>query len=371
MSLLVSSPPVLQRPIYRGHIPELDAVRGIGIGLVLIDHFWPKSLGLLIFSLGHLGWIAMDSFFVLSGFLITGILVDTRSRPDYFSNYYIRRSLRIFPLYYLVLLAILILTHISQGGHGAENAMLIRQWGSPAWFYFYLGNFRIAHAGAWPAVASYAPLWSLQIEEQFYLLLPLAVRWMRLDHLSRLLWCMVILSPAIRVLFFLHNPNNPFPQFVLLPCHMEGLALGALIAIRFRTGPWAIREGLLAVLTSGLLLIVCVASLISKPILADQMWSSPFDLLAGISLSSFACAGLLLSLIVFRGSRWTPAVAHSVHRVHCADFLRNLLASSADAACFEMVAKIGDPSKDPVRTRQLHCAGRTEHRGGYDLLVLH
>jgi peptidoglycan/LPS O-acetylase OafA/YrhL len=297
--------PVL--PIYRGHIPELDAIRGIGIALVLMDHFWPRTLGVLLFSLGQLGWIAMDSFFVLSGFLITGILVDTRSRPDYFRNYYLRRSLRIFPLYYLVLLTILFLTHISQGGHGAENAALVRQWGSPAWFYFYLGNFRLAYVGAWPMVAPYAPLWSLQIEEQFYLLLPFAVRWMRLDHLSRLLWSMVFLSPALRILFFLHNPNNPFPEFVLLPCHMEGLALGALIAIRFRTGPWPIRKGLLAALTVGLLLAACVGSFIANPIfspiLAGQLWSSPFNLLAGISLSSFGCACLVLSLIVFRGSR--------------------------------------------------------------------
>ncbi len=293
------------RAIYRGHITELDAIRGIGIGLVLIDHFWPRTLGVLIFSLGQLGWIAMDSFFVLSGFLITGILADTRSRSDYFRNYYLRRSLRIFPLYYLVLLAILFLTYFSQGSRGAENAAFIRQWGSPGWFCFYLGNFKIAQAGAWPSLNLYAPLWSLQIEEQFYLLLPLAVRWMRPDHFSRLLWCMVFLSPALRVLYFLHNPHNPFPEFVLLPCHMEGLALGALIAMRFRSGPWVIRKGPLLALTAGLLFAACAASFLGKPVLPDQLWSSPFNLLAGISLSSLACACLLLSLIVFRGSRYT------------------------------------------------------------------
>jgi peptidoglycan/LPS O-acetylase OafA/YrhL len=291
--------------IYRGRIAELDAIRGIGIGLVLLDHFWPKTLGTILFSLGQLGWIAMDAFFVLSGFLITGILVDTRARADYFRNYYTRRSLRIFPLYYVVLLAILVLTYVSQGSHGAENATFAHQYGSPVWFYFYLGNFKIAQAGAWPSIPSYAPLWSLQIEEQFYLLLPLAVRWMRLDHLSRLLWCMVFLSPVFRVLFFLHNPTNPFPEFVLLPCHMEGLALGALIAIRFRTGPWPIQRGRLAALTAGLLLAISAASFAGKPVLPDQVWSSPFNLVAGISFSSLACASLVLSLIVFRGSWYT------------------------------------------------------------------
>src|SRR5271155_2373307 len=105
MSLAESSPPALERPIYRGHIAELDAIRAFGIGIVLLNHFWPPSLSFWVFSIGQSGWIAVDAFFVLSGFLITGILVDTRSRPDYFSNYYIRRTLRVFPLYYLVLLA--------------------------------------------------------------------------------------------------------------------------------------------------------------------------------------------------------------------------------------------------------------------------
>jgi peptidoglycan/LPS O-acetylase OafA/YrhL len=191
------------------------------------------------------------------------------------------------------------------GGGGAENAAFVRQWGSPAWFFFYLGNFRIAYKHAWPTIAGYGPLWSLQIEEQFYLLLPLAVRWMRLENLTRLLWGMVLLSPVMRILFFLHDPGNPFPQFVLLPCHMEGLALGALIAVRFRSGPWALHKGLLAALAFALLTATCIASFVGKPILVDQLWSSPFNLLAGISLSSWGCASLVLLLIALRGSSYT------------------------------------------------------------------
>ena len=151
----------------------------------------------------------MDAFFVLSGFLITGILVDTRSRPDYFSNYYIRRTLRIFPLYYLVLLALFVMMHVSNGGNGIEYAQMVHQWGSPAWFTFYLGNFRMAYRNAAPPVVAYAPLWSLQIEEQFYLLFPLAVRWMRLEHLSRLLWCLVFLSPLFADLLLSVEPEQP------------------------------------------------------------------------------------------------------------------------------------------------------------------
>jgi peptidoglycan/LPS O-acetylase OafA/YrhL len=293
---------------YRGHILELDAIRAIGIFIVLVNHSWPREVSNVIFRLGEMGWIAMDAFFVLSGFLITGILLDTRSRPDYFRNYYTRRSLRIFPLYYLVLAAIVVMALLSRGGNGSEYSHLVRTWGSPGWFAVYLGNFKMAVSGDRPPVLALAPLWSLQVEEQFYLLFPFAIRWMRREHLSRMLWCMVILSPLFRVAFYLYNPSNTAPEYVLLPCHMEGLALGALIAIRFRSGPWNLSKGRLTVYTITMLAITCIAPILASPRKLDIGWYSTFNRLAGYSLSSFACAGLVLWLIQFRGSTYTRAL---------------------------------------------------------------
>jgi peptidoglycan/LPS O-acetylase OafA/YrhL len=292
---------------YRGHIAELDAIRAIGIGIVLINHFWPPSLSSFVFGIGQMGWIAMDAFFVLSGFLITGILVDSRSRPDYFRGYYTRRALRIFPLYYLVLLALFIMTHVSKAGGGTEYAQMVHDWGSPAWFAFYLGNFKMAYVGAFPPVSAYGPLWTLQIEEQFYLFFPLVLRWMRVDHLTRLLWLMVFLSPAFRILLYLWTPRTYALQFTLLPCHMEGLALGSLIAIRFRSGPWQIPKTGLAAVTIAPLLVVCIATTMT---LRPEPTAGAFNLfihLLGISLSSWGCAGLVLWLIVFRESPYTLA----------------------------------------------------------------
>jgi peptidoglycan/LPS O-acetylase OafA/YrhL len=292
---------------YRGHIAELDALHAIGIGFVLIDHFWPKPLSPLILRVGTLGGlIAMDSFFVLSGFLITGILLDTRHRPDYFRNYYIRRSLRIFPLYYLLLLALFVMTHVSHGGNGTEYTQMVHQWGSPAWFTFYLGNFRMAYTGQFPPVTAYGPLWSLQIEEQFYLLLPFAIRWIRPDRLSRWLWLMVFLSPVFRLLFFLWHPKNYFFQLALLPCRMDGLALGGIIALRFRRGPWKLSKAGLASLGVGLLALTVVGTNWSlAAVAAAKSESNPFMQLAGSSLSSLGCACLVLWLIFSRGSRYT------------------------------------------------------------------
>jgi peptidoglycan/LPS O-acetylase OafA/YrhL len=268
---------------------------------------WPRSLSSLILKVGTLGGlIAMDSFFVLSGFLIAGILLDTRFRPDYFRNYYLRRSLRIFPLYYLLLLALFVMAHVSQGGGGTEYTQMIHQWGSPAWFAFYLANFRMAYTGQFPPVAAYGPLWSLQIEEQFYLLLPLLIRFTRPERLSRWLWLMVFLSPVFRLLFFLWNPKNYLFQVALLPCRMDGLALGALIALRFRSGPWELSKTAVASLAAGLLFVTVAGMIWTWPVkaIADAD-ANPFLQLASTSLSSLGCACLVLWLILSRGSRYT------------------------------------------------------------------
>src|SRR2546421_6478125 len=87
------------------YIPEFDGLRGLAVLAVVLHHsLLPARLNLL--SVAELGWMGVDCFFVLSGFLITGILLDARSSPHYFRNFYARRALRIFPLYYAFLLLV-------------------------------------------------------------------------------------------------------------------------------------------------------------------------------------------------------------------------------------------------------------------------
>jgi len=163
-----------------GFVPALDGLRGIAIILVMLHHFTyyrPTSgideqiVSVLIFF-----WTGVDLFFVLSGFLITGILLDTRGNERYFTSFYARRILRIFPLYYLILfLALVVLPKFP-----AVHTVLIGQDASvdlpPQWpYWLYLTNFSIADRGwvhGWVDVA-----WSLAIEEQFYLIWPLVVWW--------------------------------------------------------------------------------------------------------------------------------------------------------------------------------------------------
>ena len=113
-----------------GHIPELDGIRGFAVGLVLLEHFWPNvGYWRVALPFTDIGWIGVDLFFVLSGFLITGILVDNVERPDYFRRFYVRRAFRIFPLYYAFLILIFGFLAI---WHGARDLAKLRtEWGSP------------------------------------------------------------------------------------------------------------------------------------------------------------------------------------------------------------------------------------------------
>lgn len=319
-------------PVYfRGYIQELDGLRAVGLCLVLLNHFTLTAFPRWLFQLGNLGWIAMDSFFVMSGFLIAGILLDSRDKPHFFGKYYLRRALRIFPLYYAVLLIwYLILTRTN---YGSDYRNMLQYWGSPGWFTFYLGNVReavvpLSFQKISPTVRwAYGPLWSLQVEEQFYLLFPLAVAFLKKNHLRNLLIAAACLSPMIRILLYCWQPNNSELQYTLLPCHCEGIALGALIAIRFRSGPWRIPAGKLTAWMCCLMAAAMAGSVLTTWRTRAEAWDTVWNRLAGYSISSLACACLVLWLICNRGSgatrflrlspvRYLGEISYGVYLLH-------------------------------------------------------
>jgi peptidoglycan/LPS O-acetylase OafA/YrhL len=180
------------------------------------------------------GWMGVDLFFVLSGFLITGILLDTREGPRYFTNFYARRALRIFPLYYTVLAVLFLLT-----------PWLHLQWHRGHLGYlFYVGNIASnlnpGLVEVKPAV-SFLHLWSLAVEEQFYLIWPLMI--LMVPNRRRLAWICGGLSLGalvLRVCLLLWLPRAEAYEwcYAQLPTHMDGLLYGAVAAIWIRTMPW-------------------------------------------------------------------------------------------------------------------------------------
>lgn len=215
-------------------IPELDGLRGIAISLVLLGHYFvnpwqtiPGSYAAYLQAALRLTAIGVDLFFVLSGFLIGGILVDKRSSANYFRAFYARRFFRIFPLYYAVLCAFAIAVHFLRGSEWLLKDPL------PAWSYFaYVQNYLMGTKG------SFGPnflgiTWSLAIEEQFYLTLPLLVWLVKPRSLRWLLIAYVIAGPVIRYAEYLHS--GPFGVFVFTLGRADALLLGVLIALVFRT----------------------------------------------------------------------------------------------------------------------------------------
>jgi peptidoglycan/LPS O-acetylase OafA/YrhL len=184
--------------------------------------------------LALMGWTGVDLFFVLSGFLIGGILVDARNSPSYFKTFYVRRVFRIIPIYYLWIVAYLVLMGVAGNYirlHSNSGRMMLRGFPIYAHFLFLQNMMIIPFAGLTGAWFSH--LWSLAVEEQFYLLSPLAVRLLSNRSLTSFLKYLIVAVPLMRiVLLVLHA--NAWLVSVLMPCRADSLAVGMLAAVYWR-----------------------------------------------------------------------------------------------------------------------------------------
>jgi len=217
----------------RGHMPALDGLRGLAILLVLAYHqcvMQPAGpVDDLFVRAVRFGWCGVDLFFVLSGFLITGILLDTKADRNYLKNFYARRVLRIFPLYYAVVFFCLVI--LPQFQHPkTENFGRIA--GDEVWYWLYLSNFSIASAGAFRhGILDIS--WSLAIEEQFYLFWPLCVLVFSRRALRRICLAAILVAFVFRT-SLLAAGCQPISVYVLTPSRIDALAVGAWIAVAAR-----------------------------------------------------------------------------------------------------------------------------------------
>jgi peptidoglycan/LPS O-acetylase OafA/YrhL len=280
------------RPVIEG----FDGVRAIAALAIVVFHvhttMLPAEPAVVAWVARH-GWMGVDLFFTLSGFLITGILLRTRGRPGYFTSFYKRRVLRIFPLYY-----------------GAVGLLLARRWlrdgpvAIPAWA-------ALLFQTNWYAASAEEDLglvvtWSLSIEEQFYLVWPALVLWAPLARLPWLIGGVAVLAPVYRA--WVHDPSN-LASYMFTPGRLDALGLGALAAVVWhlrmeRAVDWA---GRLTAPAVGLMVAMLVWGVSDR---AD--WGvavvgySVFAALTAVALLGVASGG---APWLTRGLSWAPLVA--------------------------------------------------------------
>jgi peptidoglycan/LPS O-acetylase OafA/YrhL len=213
-----------QEPLLRPVMPELDSVRGLAILAVLFYHgfYWQADFSLyspvqrLFILATWTGRLGVNLFFVLSGFLITGLLLDSRERPNYYRRFYVRRALRILPAYALIIVV-----------------LWVTRYTTPAFLLLsvaYLSNLTPLFGVA----IGYSVLWSLAVEEHFYFLWPTAVRIVSRRSLVWIAAAIVALSPLLRLLSFYLTRRDGFVSFQSYDYtwnSADGLACGVILSI--------------------------------------------------------------------------------------------------------------------------------------------
>jgi peptidoglycan/LPS O-acetylase OafA/YrhL len=238
------------------HMVQLDALRALAVTLVMIEHFFPAWFTKYVST----GAIGVRTFFVLSGFLITGILLRCRrsDQPVWFSlrQFYTRRFLRIFPLFYFTLALTALI-----------NIPPVRQ--TIIWHITYLSNVLLATRGHW--LGPIAHLWSLAVEEQFYLIWPWVIILVPQRMLPRVIVSVICIAPIFRAVMWHYWPNE-VTVTVLTPACMDTLGIGALLAL-FGDPAFAMTAPRLRLCRAGLWIGLPIILLCAIPLSSEFNWA--------------------------------------------------------------------------------------------------
>jgi peptidoglycan/LPS O-acetylase OafA/YrhL len=279
-----------RQPLLRAYMPELDTIRGLAILGVLFYHalYWGRDLSVFpawqhhILYAASLGQFGVNLFFVLSGFLITGILIDLRPVPDYYRRFYYRRALRILPVYYLTLLLLVIFGITSR-------PFLIMS-------LFYSSNL----SWLFGITMSYPVLWTLAVEEHFYLLWPTVVKRASSAWILTAAVAMLLLSPLSRFLYHIHGDathTGGAGYGFYTWSNLDGLALGAVIAVFVRFPGWNRRR--MMQFSIAMLAIALVVAAVGYPLgivtrrnaIGEALQQIPFNFLFAAALGFILLLG--------------------------------------------------------------------------------
>ena len=213
----------------RAYYPALDILRGCAILAVVFFHNFE---GVRFFQFG---WLGVDLFFVLSGFLITEILLSSLGNKFYFRNFFIRRVLRIFPLYYLILFLFFTLSPVLFSQKGPQSTFSYYN-SNKIWFWGYIQNWLMVKNG--PAPVPYLThFWSLGVEEQFYFFWPFVLFCCRrLTVLKKVVIGLIVFSVSYRSLTWWLHPFETETYYCNTFTRMDALLIGSLLAIHLRQG---------------------------------------------------------------------------------------------------------------------------------------
>lgn len=264
----------------RQYYPALDGLRGLAILLVVVYH----NFGFI--DVFFFGWLGVDLFFVLSGFLITDILLKSLGKKDYLKNFYIRRVLRIFPLYYLCLILFLIVLP-------KLNVPLDVDYyrDNQVWLWTYLQNWLYIFKNGGGTEALHH-LWSLAVEEQFYLIWPLAILVIKKPtHLLLLLGVVLLSVIALRYIVWIYKIENLAYFNLYTFSRVDGICIGSMLALIVKINP-----GFLEKCNTAIVLVLAGFNFLFYFI--NRYYDFAFPFLAIVGYTTFA---ILFALLVHEG----------------------------------------------------------------------
>ncbi len=283
------------------HVPALDALRGIAVLLVLARHSSAlESSGGVVSQaiLGAMrgGWIGVDLFFALSGFLITGILIDTRGTPHSLRNFYARRTLRIFPLYFTFLAIVFFVGPLTSLATNPEFRVLQDNQG---WLWSYLTNVLIAWKGDLAVPLHLGHLWSLGLEEQFYLVWPCIVLLVPSKAVGRVCLALSVAAVLLRTALVIRSGWGVDAAYMMMPARLDALLLGGCLAVLVRSpaGLARVRRWQRPVTLAAVALLVAIAGWRQGMVRND-----PYMQIAGYAALSLVAVSLIVGALPGSGA---------------------------------------------------------------------